>query len=290
MSSPDRLKNVLSFQSEVVTGHVGNAAARLALQTLGHEAWGVPTIILSSHAGHQGFAGEATSPALLEKLVDALDAQGRLAQCDGVQSGYLGSAEQAAIVAAAVSRTKTVNKAALYCLDPVFGDDGKIYARPGVAEAMQAVLLPLADVVTPNSFELATLSGLPVGNPTEAIVAATALGRPIVVATSVPVAADRLGTMMLAGGEAFLATTQKITAPPRGAGDLFAALLFGHMLAGRAVAEALEYAVRGTYHVLLMSDGQPEMALVAEQSALASPPQLPHFKLERLATPGFPHG
>ena len=291
MSNPERrLKTILSFQSEVVTGHVGNAAARLALQQLGHEAQGVPTIILSSHAGHKGFAGEATSAALLTALVDALAAQGRLADTDGVLSGYLGSAEQAPIVADAVTRTKAGNRAALYCLDPVFGDDGKIYARPGVAEAMRTTLLPLADIVTPNAFELATLSGLPVRNADEALLAATSVGRPIVVATSVPVGDDRLGTLMLAGGEAFLATTPRLAAVPRGAGDLFAALLFGQMIAGKSVAEALELAVRATWHVLSKSSGAPEMALVAEQEALAAPPHFDGFSIERLELRKRAHG
>lgn len=280
MSTP---KAILSIQSEVVTGHVGNAAARFALQRLGHEAWGAPTIILSSHAGHKGFAGEATTPALLQKLLDALSTQGRLAVADGVLSGYLGSPEQAAIVAEAVNRTKTANKAALYCMDPVFGDDGRIYARPGVFEAMRDTLLPLADIVTPNAFELATLTGRPVRDADTAAAAATALNRPIVIVTSVPVP-DRLGTLLLVGGQALLATTPLLVDPPRGAGDLFAALLFGHMIGGDAAGDALELAVRATYHVLSKSAGQPEMALIAEQEALASPPVLETFQLERLDT------
>ena len=178
--------NILSIQSEVVTGHVGNAAARFALQRLGHEAWCVPTVLLSSHAGHQGFAGEATSLDLLQKLVDALETQGRLAECDGLVSGYLGSPEQAEIVAATVRRAKAANPKLVYCLDPAFGDDGRIYARPGVAEAMAEKLLPLADVVTPNAFELSVLSGIEISDGAAATRAVKKLARPFVVAKSVP--------------------------------------------------------------------------------------------------------
>ncbi len=285
MSSP---KNILSIQSEVVTGHVGNAAARFALQRLGHEAWGVPTVLLSSHAGHAGFAGEATSPALLQKLLDALDVQGRLAMADGVLSGYLGSAEQAPLVAQAVRRTKAANKAALYCLDPAFGDDGRIYARPGVAEAMRDTLLPLADILTPNAFELSVLSGMAITDIASAVAAAESLRRPIVVVTSVPVPSG-LGTLLVAEDNALLATTPRVTAAPRGAGDLIAALLFGHMTAGRSVAEALERAVLSIYHVLKVSDGQAEMALIAEQEALSNPPALEGFRLDTIAV-GARHG
>ncbi len=279
MSSP---KNILSIQSEVVTGHVGNAAARFALQRLGHEAWSVPTVILSSHAGHKGFAGEATSPALLQKLLDALDVQGRLAAADGVLSGYLGAAEQAPLVAQAVTRTKAANKTALYCMDPAFGDDGRIYARPGVAEAMRDMLLPLADILTPNAFELSVLSGMTITDTASAVAAAESLHRPIVVVTSVPTATG-LGTLLVAEDTAVLATTPKITAAPRGAGDLIASLLFGHMIAGLAVGEALERAVLSTYHVLSVSAGQPEMALIAEQDALSAPPRLEDFSLDTIA-------
>ena len=279
MSSP---KNILSIQSEVVTGHVGNAAARFALQRLGHEAWTVPTVILSSHAGHQGFAGEATSPALLHKLLDALSTQGRLAVTDGVLSGYLGSAEQAPIVAEAVSRTKSLDKTVLYCMDPAFGDDGRVYARPGVAEAMRDRLLPLADILTPTAFELSVLSGMAITDTGSAVAAAESLNRPIVVVTSVPVA-NGLGTLLVAADTALLATTPKLAQPPRGAGDLIAALLFGHMVAGRSVGEALERAVLSTYHVLEASAGQPEMALIAEQDALSAPPRLEGFRLDTVA-------
>ena len=102
--------NILSIQSEVVTGHVGNAAARFALQRLGHEAWCLPTVLLSSHAAHPGFGGAPTDIGLLRTLLDALERQGRLAQTQGLVSGYLGSPEQAAFVAAAVRRAKGLLK------------------------------------------------------------------------------------------------------------------------------------------------------------------------------------
>jgi len=274
---------LLSIQSEVVFGHVGNGMARFALQRLGHEAWCIPTVLLSSHAAHQGFTGETLPAALLAKLVAGLDAQGRLARCDGVLSGYLGAPEQANVVANAVLLTKRANPKALYCLDPAVGDDGRIYARPGVAEAMAKTLLPLADVVTPNAFELATLSGAPVGNPAEACAAAALLGRPVVVATSVP-CGDRIGTLLVQNGEAWLASTPRIAQAPRGAGDLFAALFFAQLLAGHAAPDALDLATRATFHVLAQSDGAEEAYLIVEQQALTAPPAPQGFKMEKLAS------
>jgi len=263
--------NVLSIQSEVIYGHVGNAAARFALQRLGHEVWAVPTVLLTSHAAHPGFAGEATSPALLQKLMDGLEAQGRFAECHGLVSGYLGSPEQAKIVADAVRRAKAANPKLLYCLDPAFGDDGRVYARPGVAEAMQEILLPLADIVTPNAFELSVLAGMPIDGVAAAARAVERLGRPLVVAKSVPLG-SRLGALTLIAGNIWMAATEIVAHPPRGVGDLFAALFFGHYLSGRLTAEALDLATRSVYYVLAKSDGAPEMNLIAEQAALVAPP------------------
>src|SRR5215469_1050322 len=156
--------NILSIQSEVVYGHVGQGAARFALQRLGHEVWAVPTVLLSSHAGYAKVEGEAIAPGLMGRLIDGLDANEWLKSCDGVLSGYLGSAAQADVVADTVGRVKARHPKAIYCLDPVFGDNGRAYAKPGVAEAMARHLLPLADIVTPNAFELSSLTSTPVRN------------------------------------------------------------------------------------------------------------------------------
>jgi pyridoxine kinase len=274
--------NILSFQSDVVYGHVGHAAARFALQRLGHEVWAIPTVLLSSHAGYPKVTGEVPAPGQVSVLVEGLAANGWLAQCDGVLSGYLGRAEQAAAVADAAARVKAANPAALYCLDPVFGDEGRIYAKPGVAEAMAHMLLPLADIVTPNVFELSVLSGHAVTRPGEALEAARKLGRPCVAATSVPDGA-RIGTVLLEDGEAWLASTPFLESVPKGAGDLFAALFFAHKAIGHTGEGALELAMRALFHVLKSSRGQGEMRLIGEQAGLADPPPAPDLRVEKLA-------
>src|SRR5690242_12233851 len=101
--------NFLSIQSEVVFGHVGQGAARFALQRLGHEVWALPTVLYSSHAGHPRVEGEAIAAGLLRRLLDGLEANGWLARCDAVLSGYLGSADQAEIIVDAVRRVKRAN-------------------------------------------------------------------------------------------------------------------------------------------------------------------------------------
>lgn len=267
--------NVLSIQSDVVYGHVGQGAARFALQCLGHEVWAVPSVLLSSHAGRATVAGEAVGADLMARLIGGLEANGWLAGCDAVLSGYLGHADQAAVVADAVRAVKRANPSALYCLDPVFGDDGRAYAKRGVAEAMARLLLPLADIVTPNAFELATLASVPVRDPAEALAAARRLGRPTVIATSVPDGADRIGTLALAQGEAWFVSTSRLEGVPHGAGDLLAALFLGHRLAGHTVERALRRSIATVFHMLRQSvrAGLDEMPLVAEQHCIGQAPE-----------------
>jgi pyridoxine kinase len=273
--------NILSLQSEVVYGTVGNRAARFALERLGHAAWTVPTILLSSHAGYACVEGEATNPDLMRRLVDGLDGNGWLGQCDAVLSGYLGHADQANVVADAVRRVKAANPKAIYCLDPVFGDGGRAYAKPGVAEAMTQTLLPSADIVTPNVFELSRLSKTAIESPKDAWAASRQLARPIVVATSVP-AGDRIGALAVEGADAWLATTPLLESAPHGAGDLFAALFLAAKLSGHPSPDALARATASVFHILSASTGSKEMRLTAEQDALVNP-RLAAVHLERLA-------
>lgn len=267
--------NILSIQSEVVYGHVGNAAARFALQRLGHEVWAVPSVLLSSHAGYAIVAGEPVAADLMSRLIGGLEANGWLARCDGVLSGYLGQADQADVVADAVRLVKRRNARALYCLDPVFGDDGRAYAKHGVAEAMAKTLLPLADIVTPNAFELSSLAGVPVRNWEEALEAARRLGRPLVLATSVPDGEGQIGTLAVAPDEAWFATTPRLENVPHGAGDLLAALFLGRRLQNRDIAEALALSVATVFQILEESVrlGASEMALVAGQKIIGATPR-----------------
>jgi pyridoxine kinase len=276
--------NILSIQSDVVYGHVGNAAVRFALQRLGHEVWAVPTVLLSSHAGYAKVGGESLSADLLRRIIDGLDANGWLGDCDAVLSGYLGHADHAAVVADAVRHAKAARRGTLYCLDPVFGDAGRAYAKPGVAEAMARELLPLADVVTPNVFELTSLTSVAIRNADDALVAAKRLGRPIVVVTSVPVSGGRIGTLAVSKNEAWLASTPLLDNVPHGSGDLMAALFLAHHLAGRSLRDGLTATAASVFDILEKSvaAGSHEMLLIEHQDALVTPPEGPALRIEKI--------
>lgn len=276
--NPPRPPRVLSLQSEVVHGHVGNAAARFALQRLGVDVLAVPTVLLSNHPGHGGFRGRVTPAEELNALLDGLEERGFLSGVDAVLSGYLGAPEQAEGVRAAVLRVRRLNRQARYLFDPVFGDDGGAYARPGVAEAMAKQLLPLADIVTPNRFELASLTSRRIETAEDAIAAAQLLGRPLVLATSAPVAG---GTGVILVGPAS-GGYPRIHAPRidhavSGTGDLFAALFLGRLLTGAAPPAAMGEAVASVDALIraAAASGARELPLIEHQDWLIAPPRHP---------------
>lgn len=277
---------IVSLQSAVAYGHVGNSAALLPLQRLGHEVWPIDTVQFSNHPGHGGFAGMRLPAAHLTAMVEGLAAVGALDRCDGLLTGYLGEAAtvEAARLAAGLIRARRPD--ALYLCDPVMGDAPRgLYVDPALPEAFRARLLPLADIVTPNRFELECLSGRAVGGLADAAAAARSLlggaGRPgprLVLVTGLE-DEDGEGLVVLAATAERVwqvATPRLAFSPePSGTGDLLAALLFGRLLSGYLVPEALDLAVSGLFAVLerTWSERRRELALVAAQDAMVAPPR-----------------
>ena len=269
--------NILSIQSHVVHGHVGNSAAMFALQRIGHEVWPVHTVQLSNHPGYGSFGGDVIAPSLVASAIAGLSERGILKSCDGIVSGYLGAPEVADDVVAAVARIKVEQPRALYCCDPVLGDDGRLYVSADIAAAI-AALAARADVVTPNLFELTYLTGLPVSTDVEIDRAITALhrqGPALVLVTSVTSddRPDEVRTIVSTGAERGVVATPRLPLAASGAGDLLTALFFAHWLVERDAAGALARAVSAVFGVLtqtLMCGGR-EMALVAAQDELVAP-------------------
>src|SRR4051794_30764045 len=180
--------NILSLQSHVAYGHVGNSAAVFALQRLGIEAWAINTVEFSNHTGYGAWRGRAFDGDLVRELVLGIEERGVLGACDGVLSGYMGSAEIGAAILDAVARVRAANPRARYCCDPVIGDVGRgVFVHPGIAEFMRQHAAPTADIVTPNHFELDHLTGRTTrttGEVLAAVGALRALGPRTVLVTS----------------------------------------------------------------------------------------------------------
>ena len=134
---PERV-NILSIQSHVAYGHVGNAAATFPLQRIGVEVWPIHTVQFSNHTGYGAWTGRVFDAALITEVVQGIAARGVLGRCDGVLSGYMGSAETGAAILDAVAQVKAANPQARYCCDPVIGDVGRgVFVRPGIPEFMR---------------------------------------------------------------------------------------------------------------------------------------------------------
>jgi pyridoxine kinase len=269
------LRGILSIQSEVVYGHVGNGAARLALQRLAHEVFSIPTVIFSNHTGYGSFAGEPIPAAHITALVEALDKHGILKGVTAVLSGYLGSADQAVAIAEVVERVKAANPSAIYCCDPVAGDlpEGA-YVSDDIAGGIAARLLPVADIATPNAYELGRFTDRTVEDPHSAIEAARTLGPGIVLCTSVPSREpDRIATMAVTAEAAWLTETPRREHVPHGLGDLMTALFLGQWLRSRDIPGALGLATSSVDAILRASvrANSTELLIVQEQNRIVEP-------------------
>ncbi|MBL8655596.1 MAG: pyridoxal kinase PdxY, partial [Alphaproteobacteria bacterium] len=208
------MRNVLSIQSWVAYGHVGNASAVFPMQRLGVEVWAINTVMFSNHTGYGKWRGPVFPADQVREVFEGIADRGVLGTCDGVVSGYMGDAAIGEAILDAAARVKAANPAALYCCDPVIGDVGRgVFVRPGIPEFMRDRAVPAADIVTPNQFELEYLSGIAVKTLADACKAADAvhkLGPKTILLTSLHhdgLAADKIALMVSHQGKRFAVET-----------------------------------------------------------------------------------
>jgi len=272
--------NLLSIQSHVAYGHVGNAAAVFTLERLGCEVWPIHTVAFSNHPGYGAWRGTVFEADLVRDLVRGIEERGVLGACDGVLSGYMGSAAIGEAILEAVARVKAANPAARYCCDPVIGDAGRgRYVRPEIPVLLRERALAQADVVTPNQFELGELAG---GAPATlaqvlaAVDAVHALGPRVVLVTSLrarETPEDAVDVLVSATGSRWRVRTPLLPLAANGAGDALAAAFFAHLLRGAAPEAALSHAVSALFGVLTRTceAGARELMLIAAQEELVKP-------------------
>jgi pyridoxine kinase len=286
-ASADRSVNILSVQSHVAYGHVGNSAAVFALQRAGCEVWPVHTVQFSNHTGYGGWNGEVFSAGMIDAVVEGIAERGVLASCDGVLSGYVGSVEIGTAILRAVGRVKAANPGAVYCCDPVIGNRRRgVFVQKGVPEFFRERAVPLAQIITPNHFELDRLIG---GDSVEMAQVVSAIGLlhmqgpAAILVTSVEVnetPPNHIDVVASDGDAQYLVRTPKLAAPGNGAGDVIAALFQFHYLRSGSVAEALAWSTSSVFGLLNRSHDAAEIALVAAQDELVAPSEI--FVPERI--------
>lgn len=273
--------HVLSIQSSVAYGHVGNSSATFPLQRLGVEVSPVLTVHFSNHTGYGQWRGPVLDPADVADVITGIEERGVLGTVDAVLSGYLGDVAIGKVVLDALERVRAVNPDVVYCCDPVMGDVGRgMFVRPGIPEFMRDAAVPAADVVTPNRFELEYLTGRTVGTLEDALGAVAALrarGPETVLVTSLVRAggaADEIELLAVDGQAAYAVTTPHLDLSVNGAGDMTAALFLAHWRRTGDVRLALERTTNSVYAVLeeTARRSAKEIQIVAAQDAIARPP------------------
>ncbi|KMW60397.1 Pyridoxal kinase [Candidatus Rhodobacter oscarellae] len=242
---------VLILSSSVAYGHVGLSAGMPVLQRLGHAVTALPTVTLSNHPGWTHVAGAATEPKQLRGMIDALDANGWLAAHSALLVGYMPSVEHVAVAEELIPRMRSASRDLRVTVDPILGDTPQgLYVPQHVAEAVRDRLLPLADTVTPNLFELEWLSGRTCPDVTTAAHAAQSLGPERVIVTSPPLPQDT-GVLSVSPSASDLYQTPRYADMPHGVGDVFAALVAAGLPVGQALGhlEALARLSQGGDHL-----------------------------------------
>jgi len=281
----------LILSSHVAGSRVGGFAQALALAPFKVDPVLAPTVLFGRHPGWGPPGGAAVEAATFRGVLEGLEAHGAFALADALIAGYFASAEQVAIAAETIDRVRAAtdrggaySDRCVVVVDPIMGDDDAgLYVRPEVAEAIARELIPRADWLTPNAWELTRLSGMPVTSAREASAAARRLGKPTL-ATSVPCGEGRIGLVCATADGAVLYSHARLENVPHGTGDLVAAVFAAGLIehgaspfdsaerAARAAAETVEAAVRWR---------APELPVTALGGRLAAPTA--EVVVERLA-------
>ena len=250
--------SILSIQSHVSYGHVGNGAATFPLQSLGYEVWPVNTVNFSNHTGYGKWAGQVLPPDHVRAVIHGIwDVAAD--PCEAVLSGYVGDPAVGNIILEAVQHTK--NQQSLYLCDPVMGDVGRgFFVKDGILDFFKTKGIPAANIITPNHFEAEALYGSPVHTLEEAQSACHMLskwGPQTVVITSLEVPlpatdAHTISTLLFHQGHFWLGQTPRINfeIAPNGTGDLFSALYLGHFLKTQNPATALKLTLGHVYAII----------------------------------------
>ncbi|MFO1039135.1 MAG: pyridoxal kinase PdxY [Geminicoccaceae bacterium] len=279
---------ILSIQSAVAYGHVGNSAAVFPLQRQGFEVWPVNTVLFSNHTGYGVWRGHVVGLDQVAEILEGVRERGAFGRCRAVVSGYLGTPDLGDLVLRTVASIRELRPDLIWACDPVMGDEGRgFFVKPGIPEFFKARALPAADIVTPNQFELAYLADMAIVDVESAVAAARrvrAQGPRIVVCTSLTagVAEGELAVLADTADGSWLVRTPRLEIELNGTGDAFTALFLGNWLRTGDVAVSLSDAVASMYALVEATkrSGERELQLVACQDALVAPPR--RFTVERI--------
>ena len=272
--------SILSIQSSVAYGHVGNSAAVFPLQRLGVEVWPVHTVHFSNHTGYGEWRGPLLPADDVRAVIQGVEERGAFPEVEAVLSGYQGGEDIGGVILEAVERVKAANPAAIYACDPVMGNaKSGCFVHPAIPVLLRERVVPRADLITPNQFELGYLTDTDPHTLEETITsveAARTMGPSTVLVTSVlrPDAPDETVEMIAVHGDtAWIVQTPLLPMKANGSGDVTAALFTAHLLATSDPKVALERTASSVFELLriTLDSGRRELQLVQAQETIANP-------------------
>lgn len=265
---------ILAISSHVVRGSVGNRAIVFSLETMGHPVWSMPTVILPWHPGHGASTRIVIPEEQFSSAIDDIISSPWVSNLNAVITGYFGSAGQVDAVVRLVSALKA-KKPELLCLcDPVIGDLEGLYVPEAIAVAIRDRLMPLADIATPNRYELGWLCGAELHTNADIMDAAISLGpRRVLVTSAVPMMIGGIGNLLLTERHAMLAEHRMVGNPPNGLGDLTSALFLSRLLKGETEERALQMTTASVFEILARSvkRGADELMLSEDYASFLAP-------------------
>ncbi|WP_460937185.1 pyridoxal kinase PdxY [Phycicoccus ginsengisoli] len=272
--------SILSIQSSVAYGHVGNSAAVFPLQRLGVEVWPVSTVVFSNHTGYGEWRGPLLPADDVRAVIRGVEDRGAFPAVTAVLSGYQGGEDIGDVILEAVERVKAANPEAIYACDPVMGNARSgCFVHPAIPVLLREKVVPRADLITPNQFELGFLTGTEprtIEDTLASVDLARAMGPATVLVTSVErpdAPADTIEMMAVTGDGAWVVQTPRLPMKANGSGDVTAALFTAHLLETGEPSVALARTASSVFDLLrtTLESGERELQLVQSQDTIAQP-------------------
>lgn len=258
---------VISIQSQVVHGHVGNSAAVFPMQAEGVEVAAVPTTLLSNHPHYPTMRGRVLDAELVGDLLQGVEERGLVERAAVLVTGYLGSPAIAETVHRFVVRALKRNPALIYICDPVMGDtDLGVFVADGMPEIFRDQLVPLAGIITPNQFELGLLAGRPIISEANLLLAGAIIPGRIVATGCVfsDTPTGQLETVLCDAGSVTRIATPRLPIRPYGTGDLLTGLIAAHLAKNVTLGAAVRNSIAATFSIVehMWESGDHEMRLL----------------------------
>ncbi|MDC0073904.1 pyridoxal kinase [Alphaproteobacteria bacterium] len=256
---------IMSIQSFVSLGYVGNRAATFVLETLGFKVASIPTVIYSNHSGYGKFEGRVLQAEEILSIFNGIMRITTNNDFKGVITGYIGNKHQPKLINQMINRLLLSNPNCIYVCDPAIANERGLFVDKNIASSVFDYLIPISDIITPNQVELEFITGIKINNIDDAIKACEKLfsiGAKHVIATSIDLEDGYLKTVAFDGKDSFMIEVPRLSGPNNGAGDVFNAIICAHIINGKSFKSSVHLAVSVLYRIINLSMGSKDILLV----------------------------